>query len=221
MSDTLLETDDDRYADVPVLPDKVPVPMPELPAALKLTTIEQFRACSDPVRAQILGIIQTQPATAKQIADRLGATPGAIGHHIRMLEEQGLAQVVARRLMRGVVAKYYTRTARIFDFDLLPELVGEQSPSLHIMRHAWSELAEAQKPDTQRDGTIDEGTVGFPHVRLSPERAAYYVDRLRALVNELLSEPVIEGGTVYGVCVAMFQAPAYLQASPEPQEQEG
>jgi DNA-binding transcriptional ArsR family regulator len=213
-----MEEDEDRYADVPVLPERVPVRMIELPASIRITTIEQFRACSDPMRAQILGIIQTQPATAKQIAERLNATPGAIGHHLRLLEEHGLAQVIARRLIRGVVAKYYTRTARIFDFDLLPELVGEVSVNLHIVRRAWSELAEARD-----SGTIDSHqTASFPHARLSQERAQHYADRLRDLVNDLLHEPVIDDGIVYGICIAMFPAPAYLQAvqaSPPEEEQ--
>src|SRR6266852_9431044 len=109
---------------VPVLPEDVPVTMPELPARLMITTFEQFKAVSEPVRSRILGIIQNQPATAKQIADRLGATPGAIGHHLHVLEEAGLAQIVARRLVRGIVANYYTRTARIFNYDLPEDVTG-------------------------------------------------------------------------------------------------
>src|SRR5205085_2818107 len=63
------------------LPEGVPVPMPELPLKLVISTIQQFKAVSDPIRMRILGIIQNRPATAKQIADQLRATPGTIGHH--------------------------------------------------------------------------------------------------------------------------------------------
>src|SRR5579862_7722419 len=103
---------------IPLLPGNVPVTMPNLPTSRVVNTLEQFKAISDPTRDRILSIIQNQPATAKQIAERLGATPGAIGHHLRVLEEAGLAQVVARRLVRGIVASYYTRTAKIFNYDL-------------------------------------------------------------------------------------------------------
>src|SRR5262249_19643406 len=99
------------------LPEDVPVEMPTLPLTLTLTTAQQFKAFGDPVRVRILGIIQQQPATAKQIAGQLGIPPGTIGHHLQVLERAGLAQVVARRLVRGIVAKYYTRTARLFNFD--------------------------------------------------------------------------------------------------------
>src|SRR5213080_3609936 len=127
---------------IPVLPGNVPVTMPELPVQIVINTAQQFKAVSDPIRSRILGIIQNQPATAKQIADRLGATPGAIGHHLHVLEEAGLAQVVARRLVRGIVARYYTRTARLFQFDLPPEITGPHSVPLDLLTRGRDELAE-------------------------------------------------------------------------------
>ncbi len=166
--------------------------------------MEQFRACSDPLRAQILGIIQTQPATAKQIAERLNATPGAIGHHLHLLEEAGLAQVVARRLMRGVVAKYYTRTARLFDYDLPHELTGDTTIAQDMLRQAWSELAEMPGEDAHQ-------YVSASHVRLSPERAQHFRKRLQSIVDDLMAEPFDENGSVYSYCTAWFIAPSYLQ----------
>src|SRR2546422_7005685 len=129
---------------LPVLSGDVPVTMPELPVKLVINTAQQFKAISDPIRSRILGIIQNQPATAKQIADRLGASPGAIGHHLHVLEAAGLAQVIARRLVRGIVANYYTRTARIFKYDLPREMTGDTSINLDIMAKAYEELAEAE-----------------------------------------------------------------------------
>ena len=192
---------------IPVLPGDVPVTMPELPVRLTVTTAQQFKAISDPIRSRILGIIQNQPATAKQIADRLGATPGAIGHHMHVLEAAGLAKVVARRLVRGIVANYYTRTARIFTYDFLDEIAGSGAGSLEIMSKARDELIEAlvgAESDPHQ-------TISFPHVRLSPERAQAYFERIEALVEDLLHEPSDPNGQVYGVFVTMFKAPAYMQ----------
>src|SRR5689334_21858534 len=109
---------DDAQADngdaIPVLPGDVPVVMPDLPLRRVISTEQELKAIGDRTRSRILGIIQNQPATAKQIADRLGATPGAIGYHLHILEAAGLAQIVARRITRGIVANYYTRTALFF-----------------------------------------------------------------------------------------------------------
>ncbi len=192
---------------ISVLPGDVPVKMPELPARLVIKTAQQFKAISDPIRSRILGIIQNQPATAKQIADSLGASPGAIGHHLHVLEAAGLAQVVARRLVRGIVANYYTRTARIFKYDLPPEVTGDTSINLDIIAKAYQELAEAEA-NTKED--VNQ-CAGFPHIRLSAERAEYYSERLQALVDDILEETPDPNGKVYGILVSMFIAPAYMQ----------
>jgi len=193
---------------IPVLPDDVPVIMPELPTRVMITTFEQFKAVSEPVRSRILGIIQNQPATARQIADRLGATPGAIGHHLHVLEEAGLAQIVARRLVHGIVANYYTRTARIFKYNLPEEVTGSVDASLEIMSKAHDEMTEAH-------ATIKEDLYrcdGFPHIRLSPERARYYSERLQALIDDVLKEKPDPDGKVYGIFVGMFMSPPYMQS---------
>jgi len=111
--------------------------------------------------------------------------------------------------MRGIVANYYTRTARIFTYELPPEVAGNGSIGLEIMSQARDELAEALV-------TIEEDPVrteSFPHIRLSPERAGAYFERLQALVDDILHEKPDPDGDVYGIFVSMFKAPAYLQGS--------
>jgi DNA-binding transcriptional ArsR family regulator len=195
-----------------VLPGDMPVPMPELPPSLAVTTAGQLKAFAEPVRTRILGIIQNQPATAKQIADRLGLAPGTVGHHLQVLEAAGLAKIVARRLVRGIVAKYYTRTARIFKFDLPPE-VGSSTPmTLRIVSDARDELAGAMA----EIGEEAACTCGFPHARLSPERAKVYQERVDALMDDLAAEQPDPNGQVYGLIAVFFVAPGYLQANGAP-----
>jgi len=192
---------------IPVLPENVPVVMPELPPRLYITTAQQFKAVSDPTRSRILGIIQNQPVTAKQIADRLGATPGAIGHHLHVLEAAGLAKVVARRQVRGIVANYYTRTARIFTYAFPAEISDGAAKDLRIMTDARDELAESLM--TIKDDPLRMD--GFPHIRLSPERARVYSERLEGLLDDILHETPNPDGEVYGIFLTMFKAPAYMQ----------
>src|SRR5215470_17478010 len=71
---------------IPVLSEDIPVTMPDLPVYIVINNVQQLKAISDHIRSRILGIIQNQPATAKQIADSLQASPGAIGHHLHVLE---------------------------------------------------------------------------------------------------------------------------------------
>jgi DNA-binding transcriptional ArsR family regulator len=189
--------------------------MPNLPARRVINTLEQFKAISDPTRSRILNIIQNQPATAKQIADRLGATPGAIGHHLRVLEEAGLAQVMARRLVRGIVASYYTRTAKIFNFDFPKELSGGESACTEIMERAYDEMAESLQAYDGDPFLRD----GFPHVRVSPERAQHFWQRLDDLIEEILQETPDPNGDVYGIFVGMFKSPPYMQGEGHVSEQ--
>lgn len=186
-----------------------PVAMPALPPKLVLTTERQLKALADPLRSRMLVLLQHQPATAKQIADRLGAVPGTIGHHLQVLEEAGLVQVVARRLIHGIVAKYYTRTARIFFWEFPPDVMGASSLDLELLRDARNELAEAL--GTLGDQVVLEG--GFPHARLSAERAQVYQQRLTALFADLMNEPADPDGQVYGLSAAFFLSPPSLQVS--------
>jgi DNA-binding transcriptional ArsR family regulator len=186
----------------PILPDDVPVVMPELPARLPITTPEQLSALGDPLRERILAIIQQQPRTAKQLAVQLGKSTGSIGYQLRVLERAGLAQIVAQRLKRGIVAKYYTRTARLFVFDA--DTPAQHEPAgLNIVRYGLADLREAiaEQP-------VLRGHSAYPRVRLSPERARYYDQKIHALIDELLAEPQ-QDGEAWSLLVAFFQSPRY------------
>src|SRR5260370_6866072 len=87
-------------------------------------------------------MIKFEPIAAKKVGKRLGIPPGTIGHHLQVLEAAGLAQVVARRLVHGIVAKYYTRTARLFLFDFPPEVTQGASMALRFITEARDQLAE-------------------------------------------------------------------------------
>ncbi len=191
-----------------------PVGMPALPTRLVVSTPQQFKALGDPLRSRILRIIQNQPATAKQIADRLNIAPGTIGHHLQVLEAAGLAQIVARRVIHGIVAKYYTRTARIFVLDFPEEIKEHYSVSLEIMDQAREEMHEAQA--IQDKHTFYR--VGFPHARLSAERVQYYEQCINQLIDEFLqeSQPSIEQDSqVYGLFLSLFVSPSYMQHAPD------
>lgn len=197
---------------LPLLPDDVPVVMPDLPIRLTISTEQQFKAISDMVRSRILGVIQYQPLTAKQVAQRLQASPGAIGHHLHVLEEAGLVKVVARRITRGIVTSYYTRSARLFDYDL-PSSVRGSVVNLDVAEKAHAELLDSTVSYEDDPLRCD----AFPHVRLSFERIVHYQTRFNALLDELIAETPDPDGEVYGVFFGIFKSPPYMQVSKTPQ----
>lgn len=154
-----------------------------------------------------MGIIQYQPATAKQIADRLRISPSSVGHHLHVLEDAGLVQVVARRSVRGTIANYYTRTAFFFDVDLPSEIAGRETVGLNLIAQARDELAEVL--GHQQDDSVRHES--FLHFKLSARRAQLYVERLQALVDTFLEEGPDSEGQVYDFYAALFLAPPSLQ----------
>lgn len=196
-----------REDSLPLLPDDVPVVMPDLPLRLTVTTEQQFKALSDMVRSRILGVIQYQPLTAKQIAQRLHATPGAIGHHLHVLEEAGLVKVVARRLTRGIVTSYYTCAARVFDYGPSLEIRGFFSLNLDLVSRAQAKLTESLIGYEESNQRCD----AFPHARLSLEKVKEYQRRFKALIDEFVGEEPDPRGEVYGVFVSIFQSPPCMQ----------
>ncbi len=206
-----------------VLPEDVPVVMPRLPAMLTVNSVQQFKALGDSTRTRILDIMQQKPATAKQIAHILKMAPGTIGHHLQVLEEAGLAQVVARRLVHGIVAKYYTRTALIYSYDFPPEVRGQDNFIFNMLSHARDQLAEAVASGViDQVGTDPLCTSSFARMRLSPERISYYSERVRALIDEYIEEEPDPDGQVYGLCTAFFKVPQYMpeQVAPVADAQE-
>jgi DNA-binding transcriptional ArsR family regulator len=186
---------------------KGPVVMPELPARLVIRSTDQYKAVANPTRRRILGILQNEPATAKQLADRLQIAPGTAAHHLQVLEKAGLAKIVALRKVRGVIAKYYTRTARIFAGELPPELTGTKPHSLEVVDDLREEYAEALADFGAGVGLCD----GLARARLSHEWIEQFTSRLKALFDEFSAAAPDAEEQVYSLGVVLFKAPAYLQ----------
>ncbi len=193
----------------PILPAAVPVDMPELPPSVEIKTLAQQRAVSDPIRSRILGVLQNVPATAKQLAERLNSTPGAVGHHLKLLERHGLVQIVARRQVRGIVANYYARTGRIMNFNA--PMLAEDLDRANILTTARDELAEMMAEDRPW-GDDEVHVMAYPHLQLSAKKAKALGHRLDRLIAELVATPNEPGESLYGVAIGMFRAPEYLQA---------
>jgi DNA-binding transcriptional ArsR family regulator len=192
---------------IPVLPAIVPVVMPQLPARRVLQTPEELKAVSSKLRMGILGLIQSKPLTAKNIAEQLGSTPGAIGHHLHVLEAAGLAQIVGRRSIRNTVANYYARTAQIFVFDFPPELSGDNFIKKQAIDYVRDEIFATQKNEMQDSYWSD----AFIHRRLSAEHAEKVKERVTQFVADMINEAEDDAGTVYSFFFLSFTAPEYLQ----------
>lgn len=169
----------------------------ELADELLVDSQEQHRALGNLTRHRILGLLLDRAMTASQLAEALGVLKGSVSFHVRTLERAGLIREVRTRKVRGVVERYYGRTARRFELDA-PDAPADASASAMMMRTIAAELERVGGPGTPTDTTVTS------RARLDPERAAEFGDRLAALVEEFRAASGT--GPAYTLAVAYFRS---------------
>lgn len=83
---------------------------------------ERLRGALTPLRRTLLEALR-EPASATELAARLGAPRQRINYHVRELEEAGLVELVELRPRRGCTERVVRATARAVVVD--PEVIGD------------------------------------------------------------------------------------------------
>ncbi|MFH2116143.1 MAG: helix-turn-helix domain-containing protein [Spirochaetota bacterium] len=83
---------------------------------LELDTEERIRAFTHPYRMKLLHALKEigEPATATDLARKLGDGPGKAHYHIRILEGVGIVVLARTESVNGIVARYYEPAAHAF-----------------------------------------------------------------------------------------------------------
>jgi DNA-binding transcriptional ArsR family regulator len=151
-------------------------------------TVDALKAISHPIRLQLIGLLRGDgPATATQLAARLGISSGLTSYHLRQLAAFGFVDDLPDRgngrdrWWRAVHRS--TWTARPDDdpseqlaYDAFYETVAEM--------HTRSLMAAVdQRPDLP-DAWAKTGTISDWQLRLTPEQA----DTLQSRLMEVLEE---------------------------------
>ena len=173
-----------------------PVPDYELADTLELTTAEQVRAISDPLRTTILGLLHERAATVTELATAVGRPKSTVAHHVKVLREAGLLQVVRTRRVRAIEERFYGRTARMFYVSVERSAGGEEMPR----DFNDFEVAAQESEGAYRDGKL----WGFiRHARISESQASGFWERMAELVDEFDRLPR-SGDTMYGFAVGVY-----------------
>lgn len=83
---------------------------------------ERLRGGLSPLRRAVLGQL-SEPASATEVAARLGASRQRVAYHVRELEKGGLVELVELRPRRGCVERVVRTVARAVVID--PEVIGD------------------------------------------------------------------------------------------------
>jgi DNA-binding transcriptional ArsR family regulator len=83
----------------------------------RISDLETLRAVSDPLRVQIVELLQDENLTVKQVAEKLGLAPSKLYYHFATLEKLGLIEVAETRMVANMVEKVFTSNADALDVD--------------------------------------------------------------------------------------------------------
>ncbi len=105
---------------------RVPFPLQPLGEA-------QLKPLGHPARLQVLRLLMRSPDSLTGIGRVLGASAANVRHHLKILEEAGLVELVARRPVRGFVEKRYRATALAYQMNFFITPAEEGAPDFLII----------------------------------------------------------------------------------------
>lgn len=79
-----------------------------------LNSLEEINIVSDPIRLKILMTLGTSPKTAQDLSDALGVSRSKIHYHLKILQQNGIIEVVDTELINGITQKYFLPVAKAF-----------------------------------------------------------------------------------------------------------
>jgi DNA-binding transcriptional ArsR family regulator len=168
----------------------------ELADRLALTTPSQVKALSHPLRTTILSLLHERAATVSELAVALERPKSTVAHHVKVLGEAGLVQVVRTRRVRAIDERFYGRTARMFYVSVERGADGDEMPR----DFNDFEVAAQESSEAYHDGKL----WGFiRHARISEAQASSFWERMAELVAEFDRLPR-SGDTMYGFAVGVY-----------------
>ncbi len=179
--------------------------------------LETLKVIADPIRNQILDVLQFTPQNTKEVADKLGLAPSKLYYHFNMLEKIGLIEVVETRQISNLIEKYYKSVATYFLVD--PALLNFESSegkenmytlvesSIDTTREDF--LRSLQARSLQLEQGVDNKKRAVMLTRnlsnMSDELAEDFLKRLSTLIEEFTdADTKNEKDQTFALTVAMY-----------------
>ena len=187
------------------------VPDYDLADTVELTTAEQVRAISDPLRTTILGLLHERAATVTELAAAVKRPKSTVAHHVKVLADAGLLQVVRTRRVRAIEERFYGRAARMFYVGL-----GRSGPDGVPLPPDFNDFEVAAKESTP---AYDAGQLRsfIRHARIAEERAAEFWQEVDRVIHAFDQLPR-SGDTTYGFTVGLYPIIDYPTLPPPPED---
>ena len=188
---------------------------PDPLAERTITDVETLKALSDPLRLRILELMTSAPTrrSRSSASPALETRQTKLYHHVNLLAERELIRPVTTRVVSGIIETSYRiaqlqrearsrpagrATARPCTTCSRPSSTARATTSSAASGPASSTSGE--ETDPLRRVILAKGLA-----RLSPERAAEFQARLKALLDELRRRPRPDTeGTPYGFVLGFY-----------------
>jgi DNA-binding transcriptional ArsR family regulator len=168
----------------------------DLADRIALTEPSQVKAIGHPLRNTILGLLHERAASVSELAVAVERPKSTVAHHVKVLAEAGLVQVVRTRRVRAIEERFYGRTARMFYVSIERSAEGDDLPRDFNDFEVAARESEAAYLDGKLWGFVR-------HARISEAQASEFWERMAELVAEFDQLPR-SGETMYGFAVGVY-----------------
>jgi DNA-binding transcriptional ArsR family regulator len=196
--------------------------------------LESLKCIADPLRTQIMEVLNDRAMTVNQIAERLGLAASKLYYHINLLEKHGFVKVAETRVKGNIIEKSYGAAALNFELDKeLLQFAAERGLSsiheilvntLDVTRADLLRSLEAREFNRQQ-GAQDHPRRAFLNRalrRIPDARAEEFMERLTKLLREFEREPEARSSEtpMYAMTVALYPSFYYHEELDKPKKGE-
>jgi DNA-binding transcriptional ArsR family regulator len=171
------------------------IPDYNLAEDLEVSSPAQLHAMAGPLRSTILDLLLERAATVSELASAVGRPKSTVAHHVNVLVDAGMLQVVRTRRVRAIDERYYGRTARLFRVGALNPVDTRSAVGISPLSRAAAEAIPAHEADELR--------ATLRHARIPEARAREFWAHVLKLAQEFATLPRT-GDTVYGFAAGLY-----------------
>ncbi len=119
------------------------------------TSIEHARAIEDPARAKIVEMLYHQALSADQITIALKKAGykkalTTVRHHLEILKNSGLIEIVKIEELRGAIKKYYGTSTKLLDFQAQADFYSKYSKIIDNTSTKIEKILKGLTPKTAK-----------------------------------------------------------------------
>ena len=119
------------------------------------TSIDHARAIEDPARAKIIEILYKKALSAEQISKELKKSGykkalTTIRHHLDILKESGLIEVVKIEETRGAITKFYSTATKLLSYNAPEDFESKYSKIIDNTSTKIEKILKGINPKTTK-----------------------------------------------------------------------